>query len=290
MSVVKHIYNVKLFDDSRKPLKRTHLELLKNRKHIDVIPDKHEIKINFEPYNKGNLGSCTSHGICACYRILHNQASNADFNPSRLFLYYRERAIEHALNREGAVITDGLTCLEDKGTCSEIFWPYVESQENVRPPTLCYGNAWHHKILSWGFVANNPDVASGVKQILLENKPVIFGMQVYSSFESDAVASNGIVPMPDVNSENLLGGHCLCITGFDDNKKWFKVLNSGGNWGEKGYCYIPYDYINDSSLCDSFVFIQSLNDTLIPKTLKSKCCDCKANECNCVDCLDNCKC
>jgi C1A family cysteine protease len=51
------------------------------------------------------------------------------------------------------------------------------------------------------------------------------------------------VPMPDPESEALLGGHCLSLCGFSDEKKVFTVRNSWGLVGNKGDFELPYEYL-----------------------------------------------
>ena len=80
----------------------------------------------------------------------------------------------------------------------------------------------------------------------------MFGFQVYASFESDAVAASGIVPMP-VPNEECLGGHAVMCVGYDDAKQMFLVRNSlGAGWGQKGYFTIPYQYLTNGDLADDF--------------------------------------
>jgi C1A family cysteine protease len=43
------------------------------------------------------------------------------------------------------------------------------------------------------------------------------------------------------------------VCGYDDFKKVFIVRNSWGDkLADKGYYYIPYDYITNEELCDDF--------------------------------------
>ena len=53
----------------------------------------------------------------------------------------------------------------------------------------------------------------------------------------------GVVPMPR-SGEKPLGGHAICPVGYNDAKKIVKFKNSwSSGWGEKGYGYLPYAYI-----------------------------------------------
>src|SRR5262249_56575528 len=72
--------------------------------------------------------------------------------------------------------------------------------------------------------------------------PIVAGLQIYESSQSDAANSTGIIPMPSARDQ-LRGGHAVCIVGYDDQKRQFKFINSWGTgWGDHGYGYLPYDY------------------------------------------------
>jgi C1A family cysteine protease len=44
--------------------------------------------------------------------------------------------------------------------------------------------------------------------------------------------------------DQKLGGHAVLIVGYDDTKKCLIVRNSWGeNWGDKGYFYLPYQFV-----------------------------------------------
>src|SRR6478736_6841901 len=45
-------------------------------------------------YDQGQLGSCTANAIAAAFEYDQTQQKLVDFMPSRLFIYYNERAIE----------------------------------------------------------------------------------------------------------------------------------------------------------------------------------------------------
>ena len=61
--------------------------------------------------------------------------------------------------------------------------------------------------------------------------------------------------------ETIMGGHAVCIVGYDDNKGTFKVRNSWSEkWGDKGYCYFPYKYILNPNLASDFWTITRIKD------------------------------
>jgi C1A family cysteine protease len=58
--------------------------------------------------------------------------------------------------------------------------------------------------------------------------------------------------MPQTN-EQMLGGHAVLAVGYDDAKQRFTVQNSWGtSWGDKGFFYMPYEYLTNPNLADDF--------------------------------------
>src|ERR1043166_8872390 len=78
---------------------------------IRKLPSKVDLSKLCPPvYDQGQLGSCTANAIGAAFEFeLRKQDTTKDFMPSRLFIYYNERVIEHTVNNDsGAMIRDGI--------------------------------------------------------------------------------------------------------------------------------------------------------------------------------------
>ena len=83
---------------------------------------------------------------------------------------------------------------------------------------------------------------------LSEGYPFVTGFTVYQSFENVSVESTGKVPMPRPH-EKVLGGHAIIVVGYDLDKQHFICRNSWGDeWGDKGYFYMPFAYLEDPKL------------------------------------------
>jgi len=195
-------------------------------------------------WDQGNLGSCTGQALCA---LVSHKHGKTDFVGSPLFLYYNERMLEGTVPYDsGATLYDGIKCLQNYGICREMLWPYIVSKFTVKPRPNCYRNALKHNALQ---VKNIPNDINSMKACLDSGFPFVFGFQVYSSFESSYVAQTGMVPMPNTATEQLHGGHAVVCCGYDDTKQVWIVRNSWGtSWGDKGYCYFPYNFLT-SNLC-----------------------------------------
>lgn len=136
--------------------------------------------------------------------------------------------------------------LQKKGVCTEKTRPYDIGEFTDVPTNL--ENKEATKYIIPGYQRLNS--ISDIKHALCNDHLVVFSIAIYESFEN-SVGSDGIVPVPQANEQEL-GGHAMCIVGYDDTLHGgsFIVRNSWGtNWGDNGYCYMPYTmykYIMDA--------------------------------------------
>ena len=228
-------------------------------------------------YDQGELGSCTANAICGLFEYIeiqeesplvttsfiedeedfyiHHQPPN--YTPSRLFLYYNERRMEGTISRDaGATLRDGIKCTVEFGICSEKVWPYDISKYQREPTEECYHMAFQHRVSQYIRV---PQTEHDIENILSQKLPIVFGVQVYSSFESESVAQTGQIPLPEPSQETFLGGHAIVLVGYDRKRRQFKIRNSWGTlWGQEGYGYIPYAYALNRSLASDFWTFQKV--------------------------------
>lgn len=206
-------------------------------------------------YNQGGLGSCTANAIGAAVEFdQRKQKFPQAYTPSRLFIYYNERALEGTIPADsGAMIRDGIKVVAAQGTCPESMWPYVETNFADRPPAPCYKVGKTHPAVQYSRL---PQDLGQMKACIATGYPFVFGFTIYQSFESDQVAHDGVVPMPDA-SESALGGHAVLAAGYDDTSSRFLVRNSWGpGWGMGGYFTIPYPYLANADLAADFWMIR----------------------------------
>jgi len=208
---------------------------------VDLRPSEH-----FQIYDQGHLGSCTANALCAAFHFNQIKEGITEFTPSRLFLYYNERAMEgHISSDSGAYLRDGIKSLNKIGVCPEITWPYDVSTFTDKPLDKCYDEAVSNTAKEYARV---PQTLEDMKGCIAEGFPFVFGFAVLASFFSEEVSATGNMPMPQPD-DYVLGGHAVQACGYDDERKVMIVRNSWGEeWGDKGYFYMPYDYICDPNL------------------------------------------
>lgn len=216
----------------------------------ETLPPSVNLVNAFQPpiYNQLELGSCVSNGTARA--IQYDRAKQGEWSPvpSRLFIYYNARVLEGDPGQDaGCSVADAVAVLRTQGVCPENKWPYRIGQFAVRPPRVAYDWAAGMAALN---VETVPENALSIKTVLAAGIPVIIGVTLFESFESDQVANTGIVPMPAAD-EAIVGGHCMVIVGFSDDTQDFLTANSWGtDWGQQGYCQMPYAYFGANGYCD----------------------------------------
>lgn len=237
---------------------------------IDLTVDNGGPDSFYPVQDQGALGSCTGNGIAAIVSVcniiqdIKKGGTVMDqykvFKPSRLFIYYNERVMEGTVNSDsGAMIRDGIKSINRLGVCREDFVPYDITKFTQKPSNQAYQEAKFHQSLKYQRI-NSGDI-NAMKNCLASGFPFTFGFSVYQSFETKEVAQTGIVPLPQPN-ETLLGGHCVVAVGYDDEKQLFKCRNSWGtDWGDKGYFYMPYQYMSNPNLVSDLWTIQIMEES-----------------------------
>ncbi len=224
---------------------------------IVSLPTSVDLRKQCPPvYDQGQLGSCTANAIGAAFEFELLKQNLPDLSPSRLFIYYNERAIEGTVKSDsGANIRDGIKSVGKQGVCSESEWPYLIAKFKIKPLAKCYTDAL--KFLALSYLAVSQDLTS-MKSCLAEGYPIVIGFSVYTSFESAGTAKTGIVNLP-LKSEKLLGGHAVLVVGYDDVSQRLIVRNSwGSSWGQSGYFTMPYAYLTNPKLASDFWTIRTV--------------------------------
>lgn len=190
-------------------------------------------------FDQGQYGSCTANGLAGLLGYL---------NPgqvfSRSFIYDMERIVEGTFGQDGgAEIHDGIKVLYTFGCPFESAYPYTDVNLKTRPDDALVQQARANLISDY----YNLETFDDLLDCLASGFPVVFGIQVHESFQSEDVASSGMVPTPGPN-DDVCGGHCMKAIGYDMNRSLVLVDNSWGTgWGIQGRCWLPFDYFQNEA-------------------------------------------
>ena len=200
-----------------------------------------------------SLGACSADAIVAAVEY-----KRPELIGSRLFVYYNERLLKQRVSTDsGSSIENGMKAVSIYGVCEESLYPYRVDHFTDVPSAEAYANGLLHRVLDYKQIDLD---MNAMKNCLVSGTPFIASIVIYSSFQHSGEAhANQVIPMPLSKDENL-GGHAVLICGYDDTKQSWILRNSWGtSWGLKGYCYLPYVYLLDSSLCSECWAVNSVS-------------------------------
>jgi len=206
------------------------------------IPDHISWRSHYPPaWNQLDLGSCTAQASCAAAYYF-----DSSLDPSRLFQYYNERKLNGDVQEDaGSSIRTSLVAGQQFGFCPEAEWPYNQAVFEEAPPAQCYSDAKKDVYKSFYRIAprDGIDTINAIRNAVAIGQPVLIGIVVYEGIESQAAAETGVIPLPTIEQQPL-GGHAVCLTGYDSTKELFEFRNSWGpDWGDGGYGWLPFQYL-----------------------------------------------
>ncbi|MBQ0768772.1 MAG: C1 family peptidase [Bizionia sp.] len=202
--------------------------------------------------DQGQISSCTVFPIAAVYEF-YAYRNNKEVDISELFIYYNARDIKGETDLdEGVTLWSALQAVIEKGACYSKSHPYNIDEIKNKPSDAAYNEAQRQVVNKASRIKIEK---KDFKQAIAKGIPVIIGLKIYKSFFINN--ASGIIEYPSENeiSNNSYGTQTLLIVGYNDDDKLFKIRNSWGeSFGDKGYCYAPYDYIANQEFClEAFV-------------------------------------
>jgi len=204
--------------------------------------------------------SCTANAIVGALELHQRKANLPPTDMSRLFMFYNARVMakEEDNADTGSYIHHGMASVMAFGVCEERMWPFEEAMVTTKPTDACYQNATHYNAIQF---ARTPKGESAMAA-LAQGLPVAFGIYVPSGCYQEA-GRTGIMPMPDTLPEKSApSGHAMLIVGYDLDKEVYLVRNSWGpDFGDKGYCMIPFKVMDNYAPDDQFWTIGAIEQS-----------------------------
>ena len=228
--------------------------------------------------NQGVIGSCTAHAGVGIVEYFERRAFGKYLDASRLFLYKVTRNLMQRTGDTGSFLRTTMQAMVLFGLPPEDYYPYQVEDFDEEPPAFCYAFAQSYQALDY-YRLDTPDVSpedllTEVKRHLAAGLPSMFGFSVYRSIDQadqpDPIdKAKGKIPFP-VARERIVGGHAVVAVGYDDDiviknidggpqtKGAILIRNSWGpRWGDEGYGWLPYRYIEKRLATDWWCLMKS---------------------------------
>lgn len=201
--------------------------------------------------DQGRFGTCVGYAASAIKdrqeRVNH---PGRNYETSPLYVYSECKRLDGIPNVEGTYPRTAMSVLLKQGISLESTMPYELMTEKFHfpsPSPTAHEEAKQFKVGAYARIHTLQEI----KQAVFEDGPVMIGVTVTENFVE--CEKGGFIDLPQ---GYILGGHALDIDGWDDNmthtykngvtrKGFFRVVNSWSeSWGDRGYGFIPYDFVH----------------------------------------------
>lgn len=220
------------------------------------------------------LGSCTAQAAVGIVEYFQRRAFNQHIDGSRLFVYKTTRNLMGLHGDTGGYCRTTMAALALCGVPPEKYWPYTDNKRTFddEPGSFIYALADNFEAIRYfrhdPVGADRKAVLNRVKVWLAAGVPAMFGFYGFDSFNNTNVPGGIPYPCP---GEKAQWGHAIVAVGYDDafeitNTRCNKVTRGallirnswGTRWGDKGYGWLPYDYVLQG-LASDFWSLLSMN-------------------------------
>lgn len=222
--------------------------------------------------NQGQQGSCNAFanaGLVTLLRYYRERAQNPMVDPNTLWAspsYIYTRVLNGSPCNQGTAIVNALNLFARAGSASLAEQPY----RSGGMPMLCeptdpdVAMAPHqYRIGSWQrFSERGMALRARIRESIAAGVPVPFGVNLPEGFMEFRETTAGVnVREPFTGTGMCMGsghcgGHAMLITGYDDSKSAYRVLNSWGNdWGDGGYLWWGYESLEAGTNLDAYQVI-----------------------------------
>lgn len=204
------------------------------------------------PGDQSSYGTCTGWATAYAGRTIVEAIQNGWTDKQKitseafapLYIYYmiKDKNVKGCL--EGTSIERALSVMKEKGVVKKrsLDALCVETvKSSLATEALRYRIDDYFTL--FGQQHKQDEVIRVTKKALVENCPVLVGMNIYTSLSYAREYWDG-------KHDESRGNHAMCVVGYDDTKYGgsFEIMNSWGeSWGNNGFIWVPYKTFSENA-------------------------------------------
>ena len=198
--------------------------------------------------DQGQQGSCVAWSSAyAAQTILTAAATGKDPNSITFSPSYLYNQIRLSQDCQGSYIQRAMEAIKRNGGVPLSQYPYNDQDCSRSPSGADLAAGRQNTIHGFTRLTEgdnlNPISVRAVKEHLAKDAPVVIGMLVGQSFMTDMMGRELWQPQGLDKAQVGLGGHAMCVIGYDDRKFGgaFQIMNSWTpQWGKDGIAWVRY--------------------------------------------------
>ena len=200
---------------------------------VEHLPEEYILEGNIPVLNQGMYSDCVAHAIATATAYGQYKAKGKFNNLSRGYIYGNRKLSDY--RGEGMMIRQALKNFNHDGDCLTTTFPYRGTYPTVKnkiaeKPEEYAEAAAQTKLVNYCRLYSNYEI----KKAIMNQGAVVVGI---TTFKNDMKTHIEVPTSDSVKS----GGHAMCCIGW--NKEGWIIQNSWGkSFGDKGKCYLPYEY------------------------------------------------
>jgi hypothetical protein len=184
------------------------------------------------------------------------------------FLFHQIKGEDNADCATGTSLLNALVAMRDYGVKRQLFPAHMVCENNMSTElynrSLGFAKPFRIKD-ALVFDLANAETVDVMKYAISIGMPVLIGTNITEQMEVDSRAKYGAgkgLWEPKDEYKDKLGGHAMCIVGYDDSKfggAW-EIQNSWGtSVGDNGYIWIKYSDFNKIAVAATVIELYDLN-------------------------------
>ncbi len=214
--------------------------------------------------DQGQQGSCVAWSSAyAAQTILTAAATGQDPNTIAFSPSYLYNQIRLNQDCQGSYIQRAMEAMQRNGGVPLSQYPYRDDDCSRVPDGNAVLNGRQNTIHGFTRLTQGDDLnqisVRAVKEHLAKDAPVVIGMLVGQSFMTGMMGKDLWQPQGLDKSQVGMGGHAMCVIGYDDRKYGgaFQIMNSWTpQWGTNGIAWVRYgdfkQYVREAYGMDPF--------------------------------------